>query len=339
MKEFSKNKKLIISYVIPIILVILVGIYYLKEVGYVGTDNAYIKAGKIYISSEVNGKVVKIEVKENERVEKGRILITIDDEPYHIALNQAKANLDSIVNGIEVLKAQYLENTESLKLAVMNKDYAQREFYRASELAKKRAGTEAQVDAAANKLNGTKQQIAILEQERRQLIINLSGDPLILVEKHPKYIEAKASVEHAELNLKRTVLRAPNNGIVSQVSTLSVGDYVATGSSLFSIVLLDDIWVEANLKETDLTNVKAGQKVKVMIDTFPNLKVEGAVESVGAASGAEFSILPPQNATGNWVKIVQRIPVRISIEQPDSTLPLRAGMSAVIQINTKSSAE
>jgi membrane fusion protein (multidrug efflux system) len=317
----------------PLVAIGVAAWMYLAGGRYVGTDNAYVQADMLTIAAEVSGRAVEVPVATNQRVEAGQLLIRIDDTPYRIAVMQARAQLAAAHDEIQALHAAYRAAGEQLKQARNDVQFQTRELRRLQGLAAEKFVSEAQIDAAQQKLTGAQTALAALEQEAARIKASLGGDPRLPVERHPRYLAAQAQLEKAELDLARTEIRAPRPGVIGSGPPLP-GDLVSAGRPLFSLVFMDDVWVDANLKETDLTNVQVGQPATITVDAYPGKVWRARVASISPASGAEFSLLPPQNATGNWVKVVQRIPVRLALESDAGLPPLRAGMSAVVEIDT-----
>lgn len=308
---------------------------YLNGGRIVSTDNAYVKAAKTTVSPEIAGRVASVAVRENEVVAQGQPLFKIDDEPLKIAAAKAEAQLQAVRLELDALRAGYRQKREELKLAETNVSYAEREFRRQSELAERKVATEAKLDESRNRLDVVRLQVAALRQDLAKLVAALAGDADMPAERHPKFLEVRAELDEARLNLRRAEIKAPDDGIVSRVDSIRPGDFVRAGVAAFSIVSSRRLWVEANLKETDITHLVPGQKAKIRVDAFPDAVWTAKVDSIGAATGAEFSILPPQNATGNWIKVVQRVPVRLVIEDAGGRPQLRSGLSAVVEIDTE----
>lgn len=300
----------------------------------VSTDNAYLKASRVTVSAEVSGRVTRVHVGENQRVEQGSALFEVDSEPYRIAVAQAEADLVDSRNAIFSIQARYRESEARLRRAQEDQAFAERELNRELQLAKSRVISESQLDAAQHAQQQARQTVEAIEQERSALLAELGGNANMPAVQHPRYLAARAALDRARLDLSRTNVVAPAGGLVSQLDRFRPGDYVQPGVPLFSLVEIDRPWVEANLKETELGAVRTGQPVTIEVDAYPGVELAGRVESVGAATGAEFSVLPPQNASGNWIKVTQRIPVRISLLPQDDLPPLRMGMSATVTIHT-----
>jgi len=301
---------------------------------FIETDNAYVKAVRIQISPEISGKVAAVLVEENQLVDKGAELFRIDDEPLRIALAKADAELALIRDQIDAMRASLRQNAEEQKREAANAEFAEREFKRQSSLVASRVAAEARLDEARMRLDVANQRVASLKQEEAKLLADLSGNPDIKVDDHPRYRIATQARNQLELDLRRSVVHAPVRAIVGRLDQIRGGGYVRAGLPALNLVGVDDIWVEANLKESQLTKVREGQTVTFTVDAYPGVEWKARVESLSPATGAEFSILPPQNATGNWVKVVQRLPVRLAIEPDAAKPPLRMGMSAIVTIDT-----
>ena len=313
--------------------VLLVGGYIYVNTGrYVETDNAYVKAAMVAVSSQVAGPIARLGVEENVSVKGGDVLLEIDDEPFRVAVERAEAQLETVRAFIQGLQASYQQALEQLKLAHTNVAFSERELARELSLAERELGSEADVDRARHEFDIATQQIPIIEQSLAQLRSQLGGNISGGLEGHAAYRAAKAMLEGARLELEHTFVRAPFAGVASKVP--SPGTYAARGAILMGLVSDSIFWLEANFKETQLTNVEVGQPVLVRIDTYPGREWRGEVESISQATGAEFSVIPAQNASGNWVKVAQRITVRITLDVGPNDSPLRSGMSAIVEIDT-----
>ncbi len=331
------SRKLLRAFLIslvPIAAVIAGAYWYVVGARYISTDNAYVKAGKATISAEVEGRIATILVTENQDVVAGQPLVKIDDETYRIALARAVAEKEIALARVKSLHAQIHQKREELKLAEIAARQAEREFLRGAALADRNVMSAAKFDEARSRLESAKQQKAVIFREIEEIVAQLGGDERAPPDRHPAVLQMQAAIDEARLALRRTTLLAPLAGTISRVDSIRVGDFVRPAAPLFSIVALDHLWIEANFKETDLTRVRAGQPVKVTIDTFPDVAFKATVHSLGASTGAEFALIPPQNATGNWVKVVQRIPVRIQFSDQNQLHILKAGMSANVTVDT-----
>ncbi len=327
----KKGLRRVLMVVVPLVAVAAGGLAYAWGGRYAETDNAYIKADIASISPEVAGNITQVLVAENAHVTKGQPLAVIDDTTYRIALAGSEAQLRTAVANIESAKARYREKQQSLALNQTDLAFAERELGRQSALAAQDFATKAKLDEAKHAVETAQRTIALTRQQQAEILASLEGNPDIAPEQHPTYQMALAGKATATVQMERSTVRAPFDGVVSQVP--KVGDFARTGAPLLSIVSTAGVWVEANFKETDLTHMTAGQKTELSVDTYPGRTFEGHVDSISQATGAEFAVLPAQNSTGNWVKVVQRIPVRIAVDTKDGP-PLRAGMSVVAGVDT-----
>jgi membrane fusion protein, multidrug efflux system len=316
----------------PLLVLVVGGYLWLTGGRYVGTDNAYLKADQVAISAQVSGPIAAVAVVENQHVAKGDLLFRLDPAPFEVALRQAEAELQKVGSDIAALKASYQAKTEELALASSNLAFAQREFERQSALREKKVVAAAQLDRAQHDLDVAQQQLAMLRQDQARLLAGLNGDPDSPIEEHPSWRAAEAARDAAALDLAHATVTAPFAGAACNKPEL--GHYVSAGAPVMSIVADDGVWIDANFKETDLTHVRPGQAATVEIDTYPGRTWPAMVTSISQATQSEFSVLPAQNATGNWVKVVQRIPVRIAIQTEPGDPPLRAGMSTYVEIDT-----
>jgi membrane fusion protein (multidrug efflux system) len=318
----------------PLLIVLVGGWFYVTGGRWVSTDNAYVKADILPVTTDVSGIVAEIPVHDNETVAAGQVLFRLDDTPFRLALDRADAQLGITRNDIEALKASYRQKQEEIRLAQTNIEFYDREFRRQQELVSRQNTSQAAFDQARHNLDAARAQLASLQQDLAGIAANLNGDPNIAPEKHPRYLQALAQRDEAARQFAHTVVKAPFAGIVTNVPSLQPGMYLQASTAAFSLVAADHVWVEANPKETELTHVQPGQKVTVTVDTYPGVEWHGTVASLSPASGAEFSLLPAQNTSGNWVKVVQRIPIRIRIDTDPSKPTLRSGMSAEVDVDT-----
>ncbi len=328
----NSNKRLILLVVLPLVIALIGLIIYLKGGRYVSTENAYVKADVIAVSSRVAGVVVERAVKENQAVKAGQLLFRVDDEPYKIAVAKAEANLAEVRTNLSSLKATYRERQSDLQVAQSNSEFAKQEQKRQSTLASQHLVAGASYDQVRHTSTVAAQQIVGVQQDLKRIEETLGGKVESSIEQHPTYLAAAAELKQAQLNLEHTKIYAVQNGIVTRPPEL--GEYINVGAIAMKLVATDNLWIEANFVETDLTHVHAGQKVNIVIDTYPDIKWEGEVQSLSPATGAEFSVIPAQNATGNWVKIAQRVPVNISVKSNSNTPLLQAGLSTQIEIDT-----
>jgi membrane fusion protein (multidrug efflux system) len=299
------------------------------------TDDSYVEADKVGVSTDVSGIVQAIDVIENQHVESGQILYRLDDLPFRLALRRAEAQVGIVRNDLNALKANYQDMQAQITQAQNDIDYYDREFRRQQELTNRQFASQQTFDTARRNLQNAQQRLASLNQQLAAIAANLNGDPNIPVEQHPRYLDAVAQRDEAARQLAHTVVKAPFAGIVTNVPSIAPGKYLQASTTAFNLVTTDHVWVDANPKETELTYIRPGQPVTVTVDTYPDTQWSGTVESISPAAAQEFSLLPAQNTSGNWVKIVQRIPMRVRVDTSDKNLPpLRAGMSVVVDIDT-----
>ncbi|MGF7062405.1 membrane fusion protein (multidrug efflux system) [Aminobacter sp. BE322] len=319
---------------LPLALVAAGGYYWVTGGRYQETENANLRQAKVSIASEAAGRIVKVGVADNASVKAGDILFEVDPEPYRIALAQADATLAAARLNVEQLRAAYSQATAQERVAASALDYAQSQFDRSNDLVRKGVNAPSALDEARMDLDKAKEQHSAALQGIVSAKAALGGNPDIPTEQHPTVLSAQAARDKAAFSLAQTTVRAPADGTVSQAASFKIGQFVGTGTPVFSLVETGDTWVEANFKETQLTNMKPGQEAEIVLDTYPDRTFRGTVAAIGAGTGAEFSLLPAQNATGNWVKVTQRIPVRIKLDDDASRPALRTGMSATVSIDT-----
>ncbi|HEY2137411.1 MAG TPA: HlyD family secretion protein [Xanthobacteraceae bacterium] len=324
----------ILLVIVPLVALVAGLAFYLAGGRYVSTDNAYVGAQKVLITPDISGKIDHIAVREGQHVAAGEALFEIDPVPYRLALAQAQAKLAAVRTDFTKLKTDLKTLTTLTDLAKKAIEIKQRDVDRKTTLATSRAGSQMDLDTALGALMTAELQGQLAEQQRADTLNALLGDPDLPIEQFPAYGQAKAALDQAERDLDHTTLRAPIAGTATQVDAIQLGRFVAAGTPVFSVI--DDAapWVDANPKETDLTYLKPGQPVTIDVDTFPDHPFHGTVASVSPGTGAQFAILPAQNATGNWVKVVQRVPVRIAFDAGEDTRGLRSGMSVTVDIDT-----
>ena len=301
---------------------------------YQETENANLQQAKVSIASDTAGRIVQVDIADNQLVKQGDVLFAIDPEPYRIALAQADAAVAGARLNVEQLRAAYGQSMAQQKSGASEVAFAQSQFDRAADLAQKGINAKSSLDQAKTDLDKAKQQLAVAEQGIISAKAALGGNPDIETDKHPTVMAALAARDKAAYDLEQTTVKAPADGVVSQASSFKVGQYVGSGTPLFSLVETGDTWIEANFKETQLTHMISGQKAEIVVDTYPGRTFKATVKAIGAGTGAEFSLLPAQNATGNWVKVTQRIPVRLELTDADAKMALRTGMSATVTVDT-----
>ncbi len=318
------------------VLAVIIGgaAYWLSSGRWVDTDDAYVQADSMTLSTDVSGIVASIPVHEGESVTKNQVLFRLDPQKFQIALDNARANLGEVRLNVEAAKADYqaaLRDTGA-KQQQVNADQAT--YQRYSSLMKQHAVTQQETDDARYKLAADQQAVRAAESRARALLAKLAGNPTINVEDTPSFKQAQAQVAEAEREMNHSVVRAPYDGIVTQVNKLQLGMYLGASTAAFGLVSTDHVWVEAQPKETQLTYAKKGDAVDVSFDIYPGRSWKGTVQSLAPATEQNFSLLPAENSSGNWVKVVQRIPVRVKVDMKPGDPPLRAGMSADIDIDT-----
>jgi membrane fusion protein, multidrug efflux system len=311
------------------------GYWYVTGGSVMGTDDAYVEADKVGISTDVSGIVKQIDVQDHQRVAEGQILYRLDDLPFRLALDRVTAQVGVVRNDLNALKANYRDMQAQIKQAQDDIAYYDREFRRQQFLAAQHVASEANLDTARRNLQNAQQKLASLNQQLAAIAANLNGDPNIPIEQHPRYLDAVAQRDEAARQLDHTVVKAPFGGIVTNVPSIAPGKYLQASMTAFYLVATDHVWIDANPKETELTHVRPGQAVTVTVDTYPDVVWHGSVASISPAAAQEFSLLPAQNTSGNWVKVVQRIPMRVRVDTSDAALPpLRAGMSVEVDVDT-----
>jgi membrane fusion protein (multidrug efflux system) len=298
------------------------------------TNDAYVNAARVAISTNVPGRVIELNVHDNQRVRRGAVLFRLDDRPYQLAVNQARAKLSNARLQIESTKALYGQRQSELRSAQDTFAYEDREAARQKRLLASGISSQAQVDRAVHSRDAAAQAVAAAQQQIASVVANLGGDPTVDPTQHPSVEQAQAELDRALLDLSYTTIAAPDDGVVTQVERLQVGNYVNAASPVFALVSTHDLWIEANFKEVQLSKMRAGQPATVKIDTYGDRTFKAHVASLSPGTGSQFSVLPAQNATGNWVKVVQRLAVRIEIEDADRAHPLFAGLSATVKVDT-----
>ena len=301
---------------------------------YVSTNNAYVKANVIIISTEVSGRVTSMLVADNQAVEANDILLQLDSSPLEIALNRARAQMAVIRTELESLRADYGETVVQAQLAEDKVRYLDRRYKRQRKLLKQGLSSEEKYDEARHDLQVARREVKIIEQRVQRVLAQLAGNKLLPVDQHPRYLAAQTTYDQAAVDLKAATIRAPASGVVSNMK-LQVGEFAQAGKPIFTLIENQPIWIEANLKETQLTHILPGQQATIVADAYPDKIWESVVSSIAPATGAEFSILPPQNASGNWVKVVQRIPINLAITNQAGDPQLRAGMTVLVRIDTR----
>ena len=300
----------------------------------VSTDDAYIQIAKVEVSANISARVADIAVKDNQRVHKGDVLVKLEPERFAIATREAEAQLAAARQKIQSLKAAYHERLADEKAAANDVTFRQSEFARQTKLEQSGISSRAQLERSENDLASARQKLQAAQSQSQSALSDLGGEPDAPIDNQPGVRAAEAALDRAKLELGYTVLSAPMDGIVAKVGQLQPGNFVQSGQPLFALISDKDVWVEANFKETDLSDLRPGQQADMTVDAYPGVNFAGRVESTSPGTGSSFSLLPPENSSGNWVKVVQRLPVRLSIDPGPADKPLAAGMSVNVKVDT-----
>jgi membrane fusion protein (multidrug efflux system) len=332
----SRQRRLRWALFLLLPLVLMIGCYFYVEGGaYMSTDDAYIEADKVGLSTDVSGMVEAIEVSDNQHVTAGQVLFRLDPLPFQLKLDQAQSQVGIVSDNLTALKANYQNVQAQIKQAEDQIAFNQLQYQRQQILARQQFTPQTSLDQARLNWQTSQQTLASDKAQLASIVANLDGNPDIPIEQHPQYRQALAQRDEAARELRDTVVRAPYNGTVTNVPALEPGMYLPASTTAFNLVDTDRVWVEAQPKETELTDVRPGQPAAIMVDTYPWREWHGTVASLSPAAQSEFSLLPAQNTSGNWVKVVQRIPLRVQIDTTDKSMPpLRAGMSVEVSVFT-----
>jgi membrane fusion protein, multidrug efflux system len=317
-------------------LALIIGAYwYITGGQVVSMDDAYVEADKVGVSTDVPGIVAEVGVTENQHVQAGQILYRLDDLQLRLALARAEAQVGTVRDALNALKANYRDMQSQIQQAQNDVEYFDTEFHRQQDLLAAHVASQSTFDTARRNLQNAQQKLVSLTHQLSAIAANLDDDPTGEVEKKPRYLDAVAQRDEAARQLAHTVVKAPFAGIVTNVPAIAPGKYLQASVTAFYLVAADHVWVVANPKETELTYVRTGQSASVTVDTYPDTQWNGSVESISPAAAQEFSLLPAQNTSGNWVKVVQRVPLRVRIDTNDKSLPpLRPGMSVEVDVDT-----
>ena len=330
-----RYRRLLLLVVLPVVAVIGGGVLYLNGGRYVGTDDTYVGAQKVLITPDISGRIDKVVVKEGQLVHKGDVLFEIDPIPFRLAVDRAKAAVEQARTARSNLVANIKIYDEMADLMKQSIDLKQRDVERKSTLAKSSFGSQLDLDNSTNSAITVRAELALVQQQRSSSLTQLLGNPNLALDDFPPYYQAQAALAQAQRDLDHTEMRAPMDGVATLVDQIQLGRFVMAGAPVFTIIDVAKPWVDSNLKESDLTHVAVGQPVEIDVDAFPDHTFKGTVASLSPGTGAQFAILPPQNATGNFVKVVQRVPVRIYFDKDDPFVKkLKAGMSAYATIDT-----
>jgi membrane fusion protein (multidrug efflux system) len=331
---WRRRLRIALMVVAPVVAGVAGGYVYLTGGRYVSTDDAYVQAARVSISSDVPGRVVEIAVHDNQPVKAGQVLFKLDDRPYRIAIQDAEAQLALARLKVDAGKETYRQRRADVMAAEETLDFQTREFNRQKRLLASGIASQSQYDQAVYALKTARQRLDANRHQVSAVLAELAGNADIAPDRHPQVQQAQAALDRARLNLAYSVVVAPEDGMLTKVEQLQVGDYVTTAEPLFSLVATSRLWIEANFKETDLTDMHPGQAATVDVDTYPDRQFAAHVVSLSPGTGSTFSLLPPENATGNWVKVVQRLPVRLQLDDLPAETSLQAGMSVTVEVDT-----
>jgi len=335
MAAIRRYRRVLLLVVLPLVALLAGVTFYLNGGRYVTTDDAYVGAQKVLITPDISGKIISVAVKEGQEVATGDVMFQIDPVPFQLALAQARAKLDDAKTTHDNLVANVQLFSQTIEIVNSGIALKQRDVERKSSLVKSNAGSQLDLDNSGTALVTAQAQLQLVRMQKSTALNQLLGNPDLPLEQFPAYMQAKAALDDAQRNLDLTTVRAPMNGIATQVEQIQLGRFVMAGSPVFSVIDTSNPWVDANPKESDFTYVSVGQPVTIDVDAFPNHVFKGTIGSLSPGTGAQFAILPPQNATGNFVKVVQRVPVRIYFDSNDKFVRrLKAGMSAFTTIDT-----
>ena len=327
-------RRIVLIGVVPALALILGLTWWLSGGRYVTTDNAYVGAQKILITPQVAGAIAKIDVVEGQRVKAGDSLFEIDPAPYASALALAKGRVAAAQVAFKNLRASYSDNRAQIAMGEEAVALRQADYDRKTTLLNQRSGTNVERETSAAALIQAKQILAFVRQQQDATLVKLGGALDAPIENFPDYIQASAQVADAQRNLDNTHVVAPISGIATQVDQIQLGRLAPVGAPVFALIGDAELWIDASPKESDLTYIHTGLRAVVTIDSFPDRSWKGVIKSIAPGTGAQFSVIPAQNASGNWVKVTQRVPLRIAFDPGQDLANLRAGMSAYVSIDT-----
>jgi membrane fusion protein (multidrug efflux system) len=318
----------------PLLIVLVVAYFILTGGRTQTTDNAYVQIAKAPVAPSIAGRVTDVYVHENQFVRRGEVLFRLDIRDMQADAEAAAATVANASQQIGALRASYQQQQAMVQAAKDQLAYATTEATRQKNLANVGVSSQAQVDQANHAVLAARQQLASAQQQAAQVLANLGGNPNLAPQAAPAVMQAKAQLDRARLNVAYGAVLAPADGIVTRVDQMPVGTYLNASQTGFWL-LSGEPWIEANFKEDQLAHMKVGQPVSIKVDAYPDADIKGHVASFSPGTGQAFSALPAQNATGNWVKVVQRLPVRISFDKPPPDMAGRAGLSAKVTVDVR----
>jgi membrane fusion protein (multidrug efflux system) len=333
--SLGRRLRLPLLLALPILIVAAALYVYLTGGRYVSTDDAYVQSARGSVSANVSGQVVEVDVRENQFVHAGDVLFRLDSRPYDVAVEQAQAELVSAQEGVSATQASLGQTGDEVTAAQDTLDYDQKELARQKAMAASGVSSQQQLDAAQHAVDSAKAALAAAKQHQANVLATLGGAANGPITAYANVKRAQAALDRAKLNQSYATIRALQDGVVTKVEQLQVGDYVNAAQPLFDLVA-PRLWVEANFKENQLSYMRPGQPATVKIDAYPGRTYHLHVASLSPGTGNSFSVLPAENATGNWVKVVQRLPVRLvfDTDASDIRVPLAAGLSATVTVDT-----
>lgn len=332
--EAPRSKRRVLMFAGPLVLLVAAGAYWLSGGRYEETENAYLHQARIAVASSVAGRIDQVLISDNQQVKAGATLFQVDPQPFRLALQQAEVSVNAARISVGQLKQAYSTAISQLQLSKDEATYQTSERVRQEDLKKKGVSSETSLDEAIHNEQLALDKRNLAEQSVAMALAALGGDAAIETDKHPAVRAALIARDQAAYNMSNSVVTAASDGVIYQASSFKPGQMVAAGQSLFTLVQTGDVWVEANFKETQLEHITAGQPAEIRIDLQAGRKLAATVEAIGAGTGSEFSLLPAQNATGNWVKVTQRVPVRLRLTHPEDAAGLSSGLSARVSVDT-----
>jgi len=319
---------------VPLLFVLGAGGWWVSGGASETTENANLHQPRISVAPTVGGRVISVEVQDLQHVSAGDLLFQVDPTPYALAVSQAEAAVGAARLQVAQLKAAYAQATAQAALAADDARYQADELARQEALSGKGVASMSTVDEYRHASHQAKERADVVRLTAEQALAALGGDPDAATDDQPSVRAALAELEQARYDLSETKVTAPADGVVYQASSFRRGVMLSAGQPVFALVETGKAWVDANFKETQLADLATGQRAEIVFDAAPGQSFLGRVEAIGAGTGAEFSLLPAQNATGNWVKVTQRVPVRIRLDHPAAAASLASGVSAEVTVDT-----